>query len=514
VIRFYIVLGTFLLHLVTLSRYGYFRDELYFIACARHLAWGYIDQPPLVAFAAWLAMPFGFGLIALRILPAIAAALAALVAVQIARDLGGGRFAQLLAGISVALLPAYMLLGNILTTTSFEALSWTLVVWLCIRLVIPSVGAQHRSRGAATTWIALALTVAFGLYGKYSMALLVAALFIGFIFTSERAALRTRWCAIAAGVCALLVLPNLIWQWSHGWPFLEVIAGDAAHRHAFNTGLVLESQNVFTNSVAFISEQLVYTNPLAAPIWIAALIAPFTWPRLRNLRCVSVAFVALLVAAIALEAKGYYIIGIYGGLLAIGAVVVERAASWLRTTALAALVATAVLTMPISLPVLPIQSFIDYSALLGMTGRDGTPPKLVQPIYAEEFGWKRLARDVATRYYALPPAVRAQTAIYADTYADAGAINFFGHVDAIPIAISSQNSYWLWGTHNYSGAALLAIGASRIDLLKQYYRSCTLLGTSTEPLKWAVEGPAPIYLCTQPTQSLDAIWPHLRWYGA
>jgi len=363
-------------------------------------------------------------------------------------------------------------------------------------------------------WIALALSVAFGLYGKYSMGLLVAALFIGFVLTSERATLRTRWLAIAAAACTLLVLPNLIWQWSHSWPFLDVIAGDAAHRHAFNTGLVLETQNVFTNAMAFISEQLVYANPLSAPIWIAGLIAPFTWPKLRNLRFLPVAFAALLAASIVLEAKGYYIIGIYGGLLAMGAVVVERAASWLRVTAFGALAAVAVITMPISLPVLPIHAFIDYSALLGMTGRDGAPPKLVQPIYAEEFGWKRLAHDVATRYYALPPAVRAQTAIYADTYADAAAINFFGHIDAIPVAISSQNTYWLWGTNSNSGTSLLAIGASRIDLLKQYYRSCTLLGTSTEPLKWAVEGPAPIYLCTQPTQSLDAIWPHLRWYGA
>ncbi len=505
--RFLVALGALLLHLVTIARYGYFRDELYFIACARHLAWGYVDQPPLVAFAAWPATPFDYHLIALRLLPAIAAALASLVAMLIARDLGGGKFAELLAGVSVALLPAYLLLGNLLTTTSFEALSWTLVVWLCVRLIL-SKPDRHR------TWLLLAVAVAFGLYGKYSMGLLVGALLAGLLLTRERTVLRTRWLAIAAGLCVALVLPNLLWQWSHGWPFLAVIAGDAAHRHAFNTGLVLETQNVLTNAFAFASEQLVYTNPLSAPIWITGLVAPFAWPKLRELRFVSVAFIALVIVAVALEAKGYYIIGIYGALLAMGAVVVERAASWLRITALAALATVAVLTMPLSIPVLPLHAFIGYSAMLGMTGRDGTPPKLVQPIYAEEFGWRRLARDVASYYYALPAATRPTTAIYADTYADAGAIDLFGQSDALPPAISSQNTYWLWGTHGYDGRTLLAIGASRIDLLKRYYGSCKLLGTSSEPLKWAVEGPAPIYLCTQPTQSLDAIWPHLQWYGA
>lgn len=511
-IRFYIPLAALLLHLVTLRRYGYFRDELYFIACARHLAWGYVDQPPFVALAAWLATPFGYHLVALRFLPAVAAALASLVAIQIARDLGGGKFAQILAGVGVALLPAYLLLGNILTTTSFEALSWSLVVWLTIRVALGAGRESNEIDGRA--WLLLALAVAFGLYGKYSMGLLVCALLAGLLATQERAVLRTRWFPVAAALCVVLVLPNLIWQWMHGWPFLEVIAGDAAHRHAFNTGLALETQNVATNAFAFASEQLVYTNPLSAPIWIAGLIAPFFWPKLCELRFVSVAFAALLIAAIALEAKGYYIIGIYGPLLAIGAVVVERAAAWLRGAVFVALATIAVLTLPLSIPVLPIQGFVYYTQVLGMTGHDGTPPKLVQPIYAEEFGWRRLAHDVAGYYYALPHAQQAKTAIYADTYADAAAIDFFGRTDALPPAIGSQNTYWLWGTHGYSGNTLLAVGASRIDVLKRYYRSCALLGTSNEPLKWVVEGPAPIYLCTQPTMPLDEIWPYLRWYGA
>jgi hypothetical protein len=135
-------------------------------------------------------------------------------------------------------------------------------------------------------------------------------------------------------------------------------------------------------------------------------------------------------------------------------------------------------------------------------------------VYAEEFGWDRLARDVARVYRALPERERSKTALYADTYADAGAIDRFGSAYGLPSAIGSQNTYWLWGTHGYDGTSLVAIGATRIDLLKAHYRSCVLVATSEEPLKWVVEGPSPIYHCTKPDRPLEQLWPLLRWYGA
>jgi hypothetical protein len=487
-----IALATLLAHFATAWRYGYFRDELYFIACGRHLAWGYVDQPPLVAFAAWLAQPAHDALLALRVLPCLAAALTVYVAVQVARELGGGRFAQWLAGTAVGLTPAYLLLGNVLTTTSFEPLSWILVVWCAIR----------------KWWLPLAFAATFGLYGKYSMVLLLVALLIGLLLTKERRMLATPWLAICTAIVILLMLPNLWWQAAHDWPFFEVLQGDAAHRHAFNNGWLLESQGLTSNALSFASEQLLYTNPLAAPVWLCGIIAPFLGPRLRELRFVSIAYVVLFIVAVALEAKGYYIIGIYGPLFAIGAVVVERATTWLRAAVFFALSATAVATMPLSLPVLPIDGFIAYTQTLGLTSR--TDPHVIQPIYAEQFGWDRLARDVTIVHNAIPE----RTAIYADTYADAGAIDFFGPAYGLPSAISSQNSYWLWGTHGYSGDTIIAIGATRIDIVKKYYRSCTLMRESAEPLKWVVEGPTPIFLCTGPTMPLDQIWPQLRWYGA
>jgi hypothetical protein len=497
-----------LLHAATAWRYGYFRDELYFIACSKHLAWGYVDQPPMVAVAAWFAAPAGYDLLALRALPILAAAATVYLAVRLARELGGGSFAQVLAGVATLLTPAYLLLGNTLTTTSFEPFSWTLAAYAAVRIV------RAPSSEPRRWWVLLGTAIAFGAYAKYSILLPVAGIAVGLLATPERRVLRSPYMPYALAIAAVLVSPNVVWQFAHGWPIVEVLRGNVAHRPAFRNGFALEFGDLAANAKAFLVEQLIYTNPFAAPVWLAGAIAPFRLASLRDLRFVGIAYAVGFSIAIALSAKGYYIVGFYAALFAIGAVAVERATAYVRVMIAAALVAVGLATMPLSLPVLPVDGLIAYSRLLGLTGRDGTPSHLIQPVFAEEFGWDRLAQDVASVYFSLPPSIRARSAIYADTYGDAGALDFFGPQYGLPTVISSQNSYYLWGTHGYSGTVLIAIGATRIDRLRRFYRSVVLVRTSTEPYKWIVEGPAPIYLCRDPVAPLEQIWPSLRWYGA
>lgn len=209
-----------LLHAATAWRYGYFRDELYFIACAKHLAWGYVDQPPLVAVAAWLAGPAGFSLLALRALPILAAAGTVYLAVRLCREIGGGGFAQTLTGVAVLLSPAYLLLGNTLTTTSFEPFFWTLAIYLTIRI------ARARVDASGPLWFALGAVIAAGAYAKYSIALLVVALAAGLLLTGQQRLVASRHALGAAALTLLLLAPNLAWQAAHGWPFFEVVRGD------------------------------------------------------------------------------------------------------------------------------------------------------------------------------------------------------------------------------------------------------------------------------------------------
>jgi len=500
-----IALVTALFHFAVAHNYGYFRDELYFIACAQHLAWGYPDQPPLVALVALLSAPFHWSLLVLRAPSAIAAAVQVLVVAALVRDLGGGRFARMLAALAVAILPAYITLGSVLTTTSFEPLTWSLVALLTLRALRAPTLAAGALVGAA---------VAFGAYGKYSMLLWAFALVLGIACSSQRAILRSR-CALAAYAVATIALaPNLLWQAVHGWPFLEVIHADFIGRHPFNNGWQLEYHGFIANTLSFTLEQIAFTNPLLAPLWIVGIFSALRTPALRFF---GIAALGTFVVAIALEAKGYYVVGAYGSLLALGAVAFERATQPLgagRVTAIVALLASTAIILPLAAPVLPVDALIAYSRILHLTGRHGGTAQLVQPLFAEEFGWQRLAADVARVYDRLPEELRARTAIYADTYADAGAIDRYGPAFDLPSAIGSQNAYWLWGMHGYDMRSVLAIGASRERELFAAYAQCTPVGTTFDRYRAVVEGPTPIFLCSHPRLPRAALWRSLRWYGA
>mgnify|MGYP001278554098 CR=1 FL=1 len=482
---------TTLAHIAVSWRYGYYRDELYFIACAKRLAWGYVDMPPLTALVAWMAAPAHYNLIVIRLSVAIAAGLTAYLACTIAAELGGNIFAQRLSGLTVALTPAYLFLGTTLTTTSYEPLTWALTIFAVIRLV-----RTHDARW----WYLVAAAVTFGLYGKYSMLLLVAALLFGLLLTPERALLRTRAFLFATLTVVVLLLPNIFWQAAHGWPMLEVLRGDVLGRHAFNSGLQFEYRAPLINAAAFFAEQVLFTNPFVAPLWILGAMALFRSRDFQAERFIAIAFVAMLLVAAALNAKGYYIAGIYTPLICAGWVALERACAarpvW-RSAAAATVLASGVALAPLTFPVLPPVGLIAY-----------------QPLFADEFGWDGLTLRVAEVYRDLPPAQRRRTAIFSDTYAGAAAIEFYGARYGLPQPISAQNSYYLWGTGGYDGGSMLAIGASQAEVLRANFRHVVLLTTFQDPHRWAIEGPTPIYLCTDPVAPLAQLWPRFKWYGA
>lgn len=495
-------------HIAVSWRYGYYRDELYFIACAKRLAWGYVDMPPLTAFVSWLAAPAHYELVALRFTVAIAAGATAYLACAIACELGGGVWSQRVAGLTAALTPAYLFLGTTLTTTSYEPLTWALAIYFVIRLV--------RTRDPRW-WIAIAAAVTFGLYGKYSMFLLAAAVLAGLLLTPERAVLRSRAFALAALGTLVVLAPDLWWQTAHGFPMLAVLRGDVLGRHVFNSGMQFEFRQPLVNAGVFFLEQLLFANPVAAPIWIAGTVALFRASDLRRYRFIAIAFLLLLAAAALLNGKGYYIAGVYTPLICAGWVALERAWNtrpvW-RALAAGVVLISATLLAPFTIPALSAQGLIGYSKLLGLTGRDHEPARLTQPLFADEFGWEGLTRRVADVYNALPESRRRRTAIFSDTYAGAAAIEFYGPRYGLPQPISAQNQYYLWGTGGYDGSSVLAIGASQVDLLRVLFRRVVLAGTFVDPLRWAIEGPTPIFLCTQPIAPLNELWPRLRWYGA
>jgi len=514
-------------HVGTSFQYGYFRDELYFIACAHHLAWGYIDQPPLVAVAAWLSLPFGYALPEVRWIPTLAAGGAVFFACALTREFGGGRFAQSIAGIATLLLPANLFLGSTLTTTSFEPLTWTWILYLAVRVITIDKPVPAR------ILYGIAAVAVFAFYTKYSILLLVSAIVIALLLTRERGVLANRHLIYATLGAALAVLPNVLWQATHAWPIFEVLHNDTAGRHAYNSGLVFQTSNLVHNAYLFALEQLVFTNPFLVPVWLAGLLALLFHPRFARIRFLGISYVALFVMATTLGAKAYYIAGIYPTLCAAGATIITSLAETtadpsvrgkyfvLRKIVMYGLsivfLIGGIAFAPLVLPLFPPQALISYEQRIGIKETHGNPPRLVQPLFAEEFGWPELAQHVARVYEYLPPNVRKHTAIFADNYGDAGALDFYGPRNGLPPAISGQNSYYLWSQKRYNGLhvdMLIAVGASQAATLRASFRRVELVDTYQHPYRWSAEGPTPIFLCQGPVEPFPLLWHRFKWFGA
>lgn len=490
----YIAAASFLAHMLTASRYGYFRDELYYLACARHLAFGYVDQPPMIALVTWLTVhTIGTSLYALHFLPALAGAAMVWLTAMIARELGGGRFAQGLAALSIALAGIYVIMAHLLTMNVFEPLFWMGCAWLLIRIV---------KTGNQKLWLWFGVLAGVGLENKYSMALFGFAVVVGLLLTAERRAFRSPWIWLAGAIAFAIFLPNLIWNIQHHWPFIELMH----NVHA-------SGRDIVRGPLAFLGNQIFMMSPLNAPIWLAGLLFLFFGGAGKRFRVLGWAFVVALATTLLLHGKDYYSAPAYPMLLAAGAVAIERTAStrrWLKPATIVALVAGTVPLLPMMIPILPLETYIHYQETIGFAPPATEKSHLRSPLpqyYSDDLGWEQMTAAVAQAYDRLPPGLRAATAIFAQNYGEAGAIDFFGPKYGLPKAISGHQNYFLWGPRNYNGVAMIVLGDNR-ENLEKYFGQVLHVGTFGVP--YGLEH-GPIWMCTQPRGwNLKQIWPRLK----
>jgi hypothetical protein len=502
-----LALATVVLHLATCHRFGYYRDELYFIDCAKHLSWGYVDQPPLAPFVTWLTGPLGYPVWGLRFFPSVLAGVTVLFACAIARELRGGAFAQFLTGLTIVLAPGLIGIAYGLSTEFLSPAAWTALIYLTIRLV-----KTENTR----LYIPIGLVVTLGLYAKYSIAACAVALAFGLLVTGHARLLRSRWLALATALTLLLILPNALWQIAHALPMLEVLHNDQLNRHALANGMADESPDRWKNALYMFGLQFAYQNPLFAPVWVWGLV---WFCRQQRYRFFAVAYFLLLAGLIMTIGRGYYIQGLYPALFAAGAVAIERAsnasAHWVRTAVASALFIAGLPMFPLSLPILPLPAYMAYERAIGLS-RPAPPDgksHLINPMFADQLGWKTMTQMVAGAYWSLPPAQRRITAVFADRYAYAGALDYYGPRYGLPTVISPNNQYYLWGTRGYSGKSVLAVGATDYWLLVHWFGSVQQVAVYRNDYRWMLEGPLPIYVCTKPRVTLAAMWPHLKYYG-
>ena len=487
-------LATLGLHLWVNGSYGYFRDELYFIVCGRHPAWGYADQPPLTPWIAAASQAAFGSLRGLRLVPALAAAGLVALTSSAAATLGGGVYARWLAGLAALAGGGLQLLGVLLGTDTLQPLAW-LAIGLCVVKV--------EQDGDRRWWLAAGAIGGVAFLAKYTAALYLASLALALLLTPQRK-LLARWEPwAAAALAAAIAAPNLVWQAQNGWPF-------AAH-----TAVLAAEKNIPLSPVSFFLQEVLLAGPATAPVWMAGLAAFAFRPRFAAYRWVAVCWAILFVAAVTGRGRPYYILGAYPLLMAGGAVALEAWLPRLAKPVLAgAVVAVGALSAPLFLPILPIDAFIAYQRALGVRPSTGERLKLgeLPQYYADQFGWPEIAKALGEAYQALPPEDRARAAVFAWNYGEAAAADVFGAPWSLPPAISGHENYHLWGPRGADGSVVLVYGGPR-ERLAPLCRSVEAVGHVDNPYGMPEESGQTVWLCRDLREPFDKVWPKLLHYG-
>jgi hypothetical protein len=485
-----------LVHLYTGRHYGYFVDELYYLACARHLAWGYVDQAPLIAFLAkFVQMTLGDSLAAIRLLPALAGAGLVLLTGALARELGGGRFAQGLAALAVLAAPGNLSIDNLFTMNAFEPLFWIGCALLLVRII---------QTGNEKLWLWFGLLAGLGLENKHSMLIFGLGLIAGLLLTPQRKFIRSPWFWMAGALAFLIFLPNLIWNIQHHFPFLELQAN-----------IRRSGRNADLSPWSMFAQETLAMLPLSLPIWLAGLWYFLFARAARPMRVLGYAFVITAAIIMALDPRIYYLFPAFPLLMAGGAVLWESALAaprwtWLRIAYPAFISAMAITLAPLAVPLLSPEAYTRYTEATHLqqprieNHRLGPLPQ----IFADQFGWEEMTQVVAHAYNALPPDVRAKTAIFGQGYGQASTIDFFGPKYGLPPALSGHQSYFLWGPRDYTGESMIVMGDRRARL-EELFGSVQKVGHVDHPYSMPYEH-IDVFYCRGLKRPLSELWPQIK----
>jgi 4-amino-4-deoxy-L-arabinose transferase-like glycosyltransferase len=489
-------LAKLLIHLYASRHYGYFTDELYYLACARHLAWGYVDQPPLIAVITWVGSHlFGESLPAIRFFPALAGVGKILLTGLIARELGGGRFAQGLAALSVLLAPGFLGMDNLLSMNAFEPLFWLGCAFVVLRIV---------HTGNQRLWLLVGLLAGFGLLNKHSMLIFGFGLVVGLILTRERQCFRSIWFWLGVLVALLIFLPNLVWNIQHHFPFLEL---QANIRH--------DGRNVRLGLATFFNQEMRSMLPLTLPIWLGGLWFFFFSDKGKQYRVLGWACLVTFGVIYALNPRIYYLWPAFPILQAGGSVLWESWLSsprvqWVKPVYVTLMFVMSAVLAPMMLPILPAEAYIRFSDKLHL-GSPAIEKWQLGPlpqIYASQFGWEEMVATVADVYRSVPPQDRARTAIFAQNFGQAGAIDLFGPKYGLPNAISGHQNYFLWGPREYTGESMIVI-QGRQEKLDQLYARCEKRAHVSHPYSMPREH-GDVYYCRGLKMPLAQVWPTVK----
>jgi len=495
----YVAISDFLFHIAIANNYGYFRDELYYIVAGQHLAAGYVDFPPVIAIlAALMNVIAADSPISIHIIPALAGSAIVFVAAMVAKELGGGKRAQVLTAVA-AMFSASFAVASIFSMDVLDMLWWTVLAYLIVR-IIKSKNQDRR------LWIFFGIVAGIGLMTKLTIAFFLLALLVAFVLSSQRTYLKSPWLWLGALIAFLILSPYIFWNYVNGFPTVDFFF----HHGGLNGG----------GPVSFLVYQVLIAGILGLPLAIAGLYYYFKADLGRPFVVLGIAFVILLIVFTVTNGKPYFFMGAYPFAFAGGAIVIERASRRKHGLLIFPAYVTGIVLIglalaPVYAPVLPPQTFAQYYGGFSAVANGAAAQSSVGvfPQYlGDRFGWNTMTATVTQVYDNLNASEKAQACIFTSNYGEASALIVLGKSYDLPPVISGHNNYYLWGPGKCSGAVMIIITPS-LGNIREYFESVYVPANITCTYCMPSEDNIPVVVAIDLNESLQTVWPSLKHFN-
>jgi len=487
-----------LIHLLSSSTYGIFRDEFYYLAASQRLAFGYVDFPPFIALlTAFIRATLGESLLALHFFPALAGAVLVILTGLMARQLGADRFGQGLAALATLIAPQFLGVNALLTMDSFDTLMWSVAAYLLILIF-----KTDRSK----LWLAFGLAAGLSLTMKVSILYFGLALVIGLLLTPQRKHFRSPWLYLGGIIAIAFLLPYILWNASNGWPTLEFW-------HNYGNKVYQASPLIF------LLQQVLIMHPITLPLGVAGLAWLFS-KKGETYRPLGWVYLSLLVIFMLQNAKNYFLAPAYPMLFAAGMVGVQQSIlagrlNWIKSSAyVVCLVVFGLLTAPMAVPILPPPVHLAYMQEMGGLNprSENFETSLFPQGMADRFGWEELAETMAKTYQSLPADDQAKACIFTENYGEAAALEFYSQKYELPPIISGHNNYYLWGPQNCTGEVLLFFSWGTVPELQPAFAQVEQVGVFTCQYCMPFENNSPILLARGMKKPMEQAWPEVKFF--